>query len=120
MIKEYEQITTEEYPEFAKKGRLVATLPLEYKRHVRQNAPNFKTYDKVRNFVMEQVNLSREETAKAEHLKPMNTKKTQDMETNMLEKVKQEALNAFWNQLPVPDNEEQKREGFYEPHGSRI
>ena len=43
---------------------------------------------------MEQVNMSREEAARAENLKPMNTKKTKDMEINMMEKVKQEVLNA--------------------------
>ena len=99
MIKEYEQITKEEYPEVAKRGRLVAILPGDYKKHVRVNAQSFKTYDKVRDFVLEQVGVSREEAARAENLKTTK-KKEKDNEANTLEQMKtmqQEFLNAMWN-----------------------
>ena len=112
LMKEYQDITKEEYPEVAKRGRLVAIMPKDYKKHINANAALYKTYDRVRDFVLEQTRLKREEDARENSVKPR--KGDAHKEANALAKIRKEAqdeiLAAMWTAWPDAGQEESSEE----------
>ena len=117
MVREYQDMTQEEYPEVTLRAKIMTIMPENYRSHINANAKQYSNFEKVKDFILEQIRLKRE----AEARKNIVNHKEKDGEANILDTMKQfkdEMLAAMWGsgqwgqqQQEYPQQEEEAPEG---------